>query len=237
MTDGAGPLRAASAVADGAGAPRAGDTRDGVAALLAGVARGSYPPPDGSVTLLPQPSPRDAGVFGFTAHAVIFASVDPGWVAGQLPPGNLGAPMSPAFLASLAERTGRRVNGIDLLCTAPQLPGPPALPLVPLTSSEHPRVARARHYRDPVRVWEADGGVVLVGAGIAQRWEVAVEVDPDARGRGLGRELALAARHLIPPGVPLWAQVSPGNAASVRAFLAAGFTPVGSEALLVPPGA
>ena len=209
---------------------------DRVGTLLAELARGAFPPPDGSVTLLPQPSPRDAGVFGFTAHAVIFASVDPGWVAEQLPPGNLGAPMSPAFLARLAERTGRGVNGIDLLCTATPLPGPPTLPLVPLTDSEHPRVARARHYRDRVRVWEADGGVVLIGAGIAQRWEVAVEVDPDARGKGLGRELAIAARHLIPPDVPLWAQVSPGNAASVRAFLAAGFAPVGSEALLIPPG-
>ncbi|HEY7429724.1 MAG TPA: GNAT family N-acetyltransferase [Streptosporangiaceae bacterium] len=207
-----------------------------VGALLAEVAGGSYPPPDGSVTLLPQPSPRDAGVFGFTAHAVIFADADRDWITGQLLPGDLGAPMSPAFLAGLAERTGRRVNGIDLLCTAEPLPGPPALPLVPLTDSDHPRVARARRYRDRVRVWQAVGGVVLIGAGIARRWEVAVEVDPDARGKGLGRELAMAARHLIPPDVPLWAQVSPGNAASVRAFLAAGFTPVGSEALLIPPG-
>jgi hypothetical protein len=31
----------------------------------------------------------------------------------------------------------------------------------------------------------------------------------------------------------VWAQVSPGNAASVRAFLAAGYRPVGAEALLV----
>lgn len=47
--------------------------------------------------------------------------------------------------------------------------------------------------------------------------------------------LALAARHLVPDGEPLWAQIAPGNAASVRALLSAGFTPVGAEALLVPP--
>ncbi|NUR85978.1 MAG: GNAT family N-acetyltransferase, partial [Nonomuraea sp.] len=35
---------------------------------------------------------------------------------------------------------------------------------------------------------------------------------------------------------PLWAQVAPGNAASVRAFLAAGYVPIGAEALLVRPG-
>jgi hypothetical protein len=35
-------------------------------------------------------------------------------------------------------------------------------------------------------------------------------------------------RSLVP------AQVAPGNAASVRAFLAAGYRPVGAEVLLVP---
>jgi L-amino acid N-acyltransferase YncA len=60
---------------------------------------------------------------------------------------------------------------------------------------------------------------------------VAVEVDEDHRGRGLGRALAAAARHLVPGGAPLWAQITPGNAASVRAFLAAGYQPVGAEVL------
>jgi L-amino acid N-acyltransferase YncA len=80
---------------------------------------------------------------------------------------------------------------------------------------------------------------VLLGRGVAGRWEVAIEVDPGRRDQGLGRELALAARHLQPDAdAPLWAQISPGNAASVRAFLAAGYQPVGSEALLtVTPAA
>ncbi|WP_433337373.1 GNAT family N-acetyltransferase [Spirillospora sp. CA-294931] len=56
-------------------------------------------------------------------------------------------------------------------------------------------------------------------------------VEPGARGRGLGRSLARAARHLAPG--PLWAQIAPGNAASVRCFLAAGFEAVGAEVLLV----
>ena len=50
--------------------------------------------------------------------------------------------------------------------------------------------------------------------------------------RGLAARLATAARHLAPEGTDLWAQVAPGNAASVRAFLAAGFVPVGAEILL-----
>lgn len=93
---------------------------------------------------------------------------------------------------------------------------------------------RAREHRDDVRVWAADGGVVVLGRGVAGRWETAVEVDEDVRHRGLGRALATAARHLIPAGEWVWSQQSPGNARSVRAFQAAGYRPAGAEALLTP---
>lgn len=98
----------------------------------------------------------------------------------------------------------------------------------------HPRAVSARRRRDGVRVWEADGGVLVLGRGVADRWEVAVEVDEGARHRGLGRELAAAARHLVPPGEPLWSQQAAGNARSIRAFQAAGYRSVGSEVLLRP---
>ena len=73
----------------------------------------------------------------------------------------------------------------------------------------------------------------MLGRGVGGRWEVAVEVDPDRQSRGLGRRLARAARHLVPGGAPLWAQIAPGNVASMRAFLAAGYVPAGAEALLI----
>ncbi len=95
-----------------------------------------------------------------------------------------------------------------------------------------PTDRRALRYRDDVRAWQAPGGVLMLGRGVAGRFEVAIEVEPAFRGRGLGNCLAVAARHLVPAGQPLWAQIAPGNAASVRAFLAAGFRPVGAEALL-----
>jgi GNAT superfamily N-acetyltransferase len=208
-------------------------TTEPVAALLQDVAAGKYPPPDGGVTILPQPSPRDAGVLDFTAHAVIVTDADPDWVRAQLPEDDLGAPLRPDFLQALGARTGRQAHSIDMVCLAWPRPGPPALDLSPVRADRHPRVQRALRYRDDVRSWQADGGVVLLGRGMAGRWEVALEVDPGRRGQGLGRELALAARHLMPEAdAPLWAQISPGNAASVRAFLAAGYQPVGSEALL-----
>jgi hypothetical protein len=39
---------------------------------------------------------------------------------------------------------------------------------------------------------------------------------------------------LVPAGEPVFAAVAPGNACSLRAFLAAGFTPVGSEVIIQP---
>lgn len=211
-----------------------------LAALLARAAAGQFPPADGRVTVVPQPSPRDCGVLGFTAHAVVFADVGPGWVTAQLPPGDLSAPLSPPFLAALCQLTGRTAHSIDMLCVAQPLTGLPRLPrldrlpveLTPDADLAHPRIVRARAFRDDVLAWRADGGVVILGRGVAGRWEVAVEVDPGRRGRGLGRVLAQSARRLVPGGELLWAQVAPANAASVRAFLAAGFVPVGAEALL-----
>ena len=76
---------------------------------------------------------------------------------------------------------------------------------------------------------------MILGRGLAGRWEVAFEVPPELRNRGNGRALATAARHLLPDDRPAWAQCAPGNAASLRALLAAGYLPVGSEVLLTSP--
>jgi len=206
--------------------------RDRLRAVLNEAAAGRFPPADGGVTVLPQPSPRDSGVFGFTAHAVIFTDADEGWVRSLLPPGDLGAPLNAAFVQALCEATGRVAGSIDVLCVAQPLEGPPPVALTPEPDLSHPRIERALRYRDDVRAWRTDGGVVLLGRGVAGRLETAVEVDDDRRERGLGRALARAARHRATAGEPLWAQVAPANAASLRAFLAAGFTPVGAEVLL-----
>ncbi|MFJ6016363.1 GNAT family N-acetyltransferase [Streptomyces sp. NPDC092952] len=206
-----------------------------LARILEDAARGRFPAADGGTTVVRQPGARDAGVLAFTAHSVVFLDEDPGWVRSVLAgtPGDpLAATMNPHFLGALLARTGRHMNTVDLLTVAAALPGGPEIALREIEDPEHPRVARALEYRDDVRVWAADGGVVVLGRGVAGRWETAVEVDEEARGRGLGELLARAARHLVPDAV-VWAQQSPGNARSVRTFQAAGYRPVGSEALLV----
>ncbi|MET9361442.1 GNAT family N-acetyltransferase [Streptomyces sp. NPDC006632] len=203
--------------------------------ILAAAAAGHFPPADGGTTLVAQPGPRDAGVLAFTAHSVIFLDEDEDWLRATLAATDadpLGASMNPAFLAALMARTGRSMNCVDLLTCAPALPGGPPLALREIEDPAHPRVVRALKFRDEVRVWATDGGVLVLGRGVAGRWEVALELDESARGSGLGAQLARSARHLVPGGT-LWAQQSPGNARSVRTFQAAGFRPVGSEALLL----
>lgn len=204
-----------------------------LAEIIRRAENGILPAADGKIEVVPPSSARTAAVVGFTAHFVVAANVDEAWVRERVPDGDLTAPMSPRFLHSLENHLGRRVRCIDMICTAESLAGAPPLELEEVPGSDHPRVQRATRYRDDIRVWSAPGGVLVIGRGVAGRWEAAIEVDADARGRGLGRRLAMAARHLVPDDRAVWAQVTPGNAASVRAFLHAGFAPIGSEALLV----
>lgn len=208
-----------------------------LARIIAEVQAGRPPAADGTVTVVPQPTPAYAAVLAFTARTFVVADVDPGWVATVLPEGDLSAPLGPPFLTVLSACTGRRVGNIDLVCLADTLDVSemPAIPggLRETGDNDHDRVRRARRYRDDVRVWCAAGGVLTLGRGLAGRLEVSLEVDPAHRGRGLGRALALAARSLARPEMHVWAQIAPGNAASVRAFLASGYRPVGAETLLV----
>jgi len=172
-------------------------------------------------------------VVAFPGHIVVAADVDPAWVTGLLPEVDYCAPLNPPFLAALEGKLDRRVNNIDMILLAAPAEGPPELALTRVADADHQRVHRARRYRDDLRIWTTDGGILVLGRGVAGRWEAAVEVDEDRRERGLGRRLAAAARHLVPDRRPIWAQVSPGNASSVRAFVAAGYAPIGAEALLV----
>ncbi|MEV4708863.1 GNAT family N-acetyltransferase [Actinoplanes sp. NPDC049316] len=173
----------------------------------------------------------------FPGHIVVAADVDRPWLDARLPDEDLAAPLSPRFLTALEDRLGLVCGCIDAVVFAAALTGPPPVDLTPIDDSSHPRVARARLFRSDVRVWTHGAAVLVIGRGLAGRWEAAIEVDARARNTGLGRSLALAARHLVPGHSPVWAQIAPGNASSLRAFLAAGYQPVGGEVLLTPHGA
>ena len=73
------------------------------------------------------------------------------------------------------------------------------------------------------------GVVVVVPASDAER-------EGGVAGGSTRSESVRAGLAAVPPGETVWAQVSPGNAQSLRAFLACGFVPIGSE-VLIRPGA
>ncbi|WP_212719345.1 hypothetical protein [Blastococcus sp. CCUG 61487] len=184
------------------------------------------------MTTLPAPSGARAAVVGGTAWHVVAADVDADWVAAQVADDPIAAPLGARFLSALADRIGAEPGVLDAVLLAPPLPGG-ARDLVPV-ELEHPRVDRALLYRADVGVWaSADGtGMLTLGRGVAGRLEVSLEVEPGSRSRGRGTALALAARSLATEAV--WAQVAPANTASLRAFLAAGYRPVGAEVLFGP---
>ena len=210
-----------------------------LADLMDQVAVGVLPPADGGLTVLRQPADALAGVLAFTGHHVIAADVDDDWVATHLDVGDMSAPVGPRFIGVLAEHLGRTFDNLDLVLVAGRHTSPVAVDLIEVTpDSTHPRVARSLLYRSDVRTFITPGheGLLVIARGLGGRWEAAFEVDPLARGRGIGRSLAAAAPSLVPDGSTLFLQISPGNAASLRAVLSTGqYTPIGAE-ILFPPG-
>ena len=205
---------------------------------LTAAAAGRPPAPDGSVRVLPQDGPA-AAVVAFSAHFVVCADVDPAWVVGLPAAGRLLRPARCPVprRAGRPDRVGHRRAGRRAGESRRTSAGDAGLDLEEIEARDHPRVVRALRYREDVRVWRTpdDGGHVLIGRGLAGRWEMAFEVEPSARGAGLGRRLARAAPALVPAGELTWAQVSPGHPASLRSVLAAGYRPVCAEVLLPPP--
>jgi hypothetical protein len=204
--------------------------------LLSEAARGVFPRPDSNVEVVGPPPGRAQAVAAFTAHHVIAADVRPEAVRAHLHPGDIGAPMNARFLAWLADELDAEPGMLDAVLVT--FGGSEDVSPIDLVRRDdvvaHPRFARSRRYRDDIRVYtDPQDSIVLVGKGLAGRWEVGVEVDPGNRDHGVGRTLAAAARRLIPQDEPLFAQVSPGNVASLRAFLAAGYRPIGSEVLFL----
>jgi hypothetical protein len=138
--------------------------------------------------------------------------------------------MSPEFLSWLGQRLGTRPGVLDLVVVAHGRGGPSEL--IPRDDLwEHPRVVEGMSYRQEVRLFSdrERRAVVTIGSGLVGRTEIAIEIDAEHRGHGLGRRLAAEALSLVPAGEPLFAQVSAGNVASVRAFLAAGYRPICAE--------
>ena len=209
-----------------------------LAVVMRDAARGRVPEPDGSIDVV-RGTPEGAlgALVMFTAHLVVAADVEPDEIHARVAPGNFASWTAPELFEWFGERVDGTSGSFDVVLVAPGERRSPAAALSPAPPDfDHPRVRSASRHRSDVKVWtDRDRRAVLVvGRGLAGRLEVAFEVDPDWRGHGLGRALVTTARTLVPEGEPVFAQVAPANAASMRALLAAGFRPLGAELLFQP---
>lgn len=205
-----------------------------LARVLENAALGRFPDADGAVEVLPPDADGTLAVVSLTGHAYVLGEVDPEEVAVRAPEGGYGSSLAPEFLLWLAGE-GAEIDSIDLLLVWGGEANRAARLAATAEYDDHPRVRRAHEHRRDVSVHASRDGLVLLGAGLAGRREIAVELfDPATAPRGAGRRLVAAGLAALAPDEHVWAQVAPGNARSLRAFLAAGFLPVGSEVLITP---
>jgi len=214
-----------------AAVPAATDSHPLLAYFLDAV-RGRFPPADGAVTIVPAlPGGLECSV-AFTGHAVVATALPAADVFGQRPDG-FGGSMAADFLRYLAGPTGW-IGVIDATLARCGAGGAPRLRAL-ADAGDHPRVQHARALRTGVQVFGDHRGLVTLASGLAGRTELSVELHrPQDGSHGHGRSLVADALSLVPVGEPVFAAVSPGNARSLRAFLAAGFTPIGAEVILRP---
>jgi hypothetical protein len=194
-------------------------------------ADGRFPPVDGGVTRV-DPDTAVRAVVAFTGHAYVMAPgpIDPPDEVTR--PDGFGGALDPHFLVWLA---GDRPLGVlDATLVARGTGKRTALEATDRWDA-HPRVEHARQLRDDVRVFGDERGLVTLGTGLAGRLELSVEAATVGRGRGWGRTLVADALGLVGDGEPVFAAVSPGNARSLRVFLALGFTPIASEVQWLAP--
>jgi ribosomal protein S18 acetylase RimI-like enzyme len=200
-----------------------------LAGLLREAAAGRFPAADGDWRRVPPWRPGLEAVVAFTGHAVLAVADD---VTDERLRGlgvdGLGGAHDPRVVTALAGPDGW-VDSLDALLVARGSGAGGSLVARPDLRT-HPRVAFAAALRGDLRVLGYPDGasVAVLGTGVGGLTELSVELEPEGRGRGAGTALARDALAAVPAGELVVAAVAPGNAASLRALLAAGFAPVAS---------
>ena len=225
-----------------------------LATTIRAAAIGTFPAVDGAFEVIPPWRAGVNAVVDFTGHSFI-ATTRPYAELAALGADGFGSAMHPRVLLHLAGANGW-IDSLDTLTVARGTGlGDHAIDQgsdrgndqATVTLLPRPGLAtqsRARHaasVRDDVHVFGladatpdreglTDTTLVTLSNGIAGLPELSIELDPCATVRG--REVIRAALGLVPAGELVIAAIAPGNARSLRAFLACGFTPIGSIQLV-----
>lgn len=214
-----------------------------LAQLLTAAAAGQFPDPDGGWRRVPPWRPGLEAIISFTGHSVFAVRPDiPGERLDSLGADGFGGANDPRLISALAGPDGW-IDCLDLLLAGrgtgrPETP--PRLVVRPDLAG-HPRARFAAGVRDQARVLgypdPARSALVTLSRGLAGLTELSFELEPARRGQRAGPDLISAALTAVPAGELTVAAAAPGNAASVRALLAAGFVPLGSVQLFRRPAA
>ena len=216
-----------------------------LATLIRSAAAGTYPVPAGGWQRVPPWRDGVEAVVAFTGHAVLAVGDRvPDDELAKLDVDGFGGAHHPVVIAALA--AGGWIDSLDSLLvgrgtggTDPRGTGGALVPRPDLAG--HPRVGFARRLREDLQVLGrsdlTDASVVVLARGIAGLTELSFELDLGRRGAGGGAALVRAALAAVPVGETVVAACAPGNAASIRALLRAGMTPIGSIQLYTPGNA
>jgi GNAT superfamily N-acetyltransferase len=212
-----------------------------LAGLIAAAAAGRFPVADGSWRRVPPWRPEVEGIVAFTGHAVLAVAPDiPDRRLVTLGADGFGGAHNPRLITALAG-PGGWIDSLDILMAgrgSGRPDAPPRLADRPDLATL-PRAAFAARIRDQPRpLGYADRrrtALAVISRGIAGLTELGFELEPGHRGHGGGTELVRDALTAVPAGELVLAAVAPGNAASVRALLSAGFVPLGSVQLFRRP--
>lgn len=196
--------------------------------MLEAAADGRFPAADGRVDVLPPDHHGTHAIVEFTGHAVVLTDRGAGDAVFR-DTDAFGAIVQPSVVLELAGN--RLVGSHDVVLVRRGRGGGEALPETD-AYDDHQRVARARAHRSDVTVHGDERGLVTIGRGLVGRVELSVELTGTERQRGVGPQLIAAGLANVDADELVWAQVAPGNAASLRAFLTCGFVPVAAEILL-----
>ena len=198
---------------------------------------GRFPAADGGWSRVPTWRDGVEGIVCFTGHAVFALGSDISHERiAELGADGFGGAAHPRLLSGLAGPDGW-IGSQDALLAGHGTGAGPEGALVPRPDlSSHPRAQYAATIRDSPRPFgypdPARSALAILSTGLAGLTELSFELEPDHRGGGQATALIRAALATLPAGELVVAAVTPGNAASVRALLAAGFTPLGSVQLL-----
>jgi GNAT superfamily N-acetyltransferase len=230
-----------------------------LARLITDASAGRFPAADGGWRRVPVWRPGLEGIIAFTGHAVL--TVAPDIASERLVDlgvDGFGGAHDPRLITALAGPDGW-IDSLDVLMTGRGTgsaggsgTGPGGSPgdladrraggadnrarLVDRPDlATHHRALFAARIRDRFRILgypdPRRSALAIVSTGLAGLTELSFELEPERRGAGRGAALIRDALTAIPAGRLVVAAIAPGNAASLRAALTAGFSPVGSMQL------